>query len=99
MVCNSYKASLTIKTSGFSALLRTEKPLLFFLKFNNIVNLAVQGIAQSIQGFCANGFPLFDSVQGVCGEALLENQVVLCDSLLKKCLIKGLVADHFSSPR
>ena len=47
--------------------------VLFFYKFDNIIYTAIQCITKSIQGFGADCFSFFDSIQGIGGKTLLKN--------------------------
>lgn len=67
---------------------------LFFYKTDDITDLTIENIAKCIQCFSADCFTFFHAIQGVGGEAFLEDQVVFRDTFFKKCLIKWLIADH-----
>jgi len=68
--------------------------LLFFFKFYDVADFAIQGEAQGIQCFGADGFTFFDAVESVGRETLFENQIVFRYALFKKCFIKWFVTDH-----
>ena len=78
--------------------LRTKYRDLFLFKLDDIRNLTVKHITERIQRLCADCLTLFDAVQCVRREALLEDQMIFCYALLKQRFVKRLIADHFSSP-
>lgn len=67
---------------------------LLFLKLDDVLNLAVESIAKSIKGFGADSFPSFDTIEGIGGETLLEDQVIFGQALFKKGFVERLVANH-----
>ena len=72
---------------------------LFFLdKFNDVAHSAIQNVAQRIQRFGADGFPVLHAVERVGGYALLENEIIFGQIFLVESLIEGFVADHGGSP-
>ena len=77
-----------------TALTRGRKSL-FLFEADDILHLAIQCVTKGIQRFGADVFSLFDAVEGVGGEALLIDQVVLRYILFVERFIKRFVADHF----
>ena len=49
---------------------------LFFYKFEDVGNFAVQRVAKGIKRFGIDRLPLFHTVQGIGGKALLEDQII-----------------------
>lgn len=60
---------------------------------DDVLDLAVQGVAEGIQGFGADGHAFFDAVEGVGGKALLVNQVVLGQTFLEKGMYRWHITD------
>ena len=69
--------------------------VLFFYKFYYILNVTIQSIAQSIQGFGAYCLSSFYSVKGICRKALLKYQIIFCYSFFIQRFIKRFVRYHF----
>ena len=72
--------------------------VLFLDMTQDILYTAIQGIAQGIQRFGADGLPVLHAVEGVGGYALLENEIIFGQIFLVESLIEGFVADHGGSP-
>ena len=67
---------------------------LFFDILDHVFHFAVQGVAEGIQRAGTDGQAVLDAVEGVGGKTLLVDEVILCNTLLKKGFIKRFVADH-----
>ena len=61
---------------------------------DDILNLTVQNIAQPINRFSGNRFPMFHPIQRIGRDAMHMNKLILGNSLFIQCIVKWLVADH-----
>lgn len=68
---------------------------LFFFKFENVGNFAIQGVAKGIKRFCADRLSLFDSMKGVGGKTLLEDQVIFSYTFFVESFIKGSITNQY----
>lgn len=73
--------------------------VLFLYKLDDVADLAIQHITESVQRVGIDGLSLLDTVQGIRRKALLKNQMIFGDSLFKKRFIKWLITDHFPHQR
>ena len=72
--------------------------VLLFLVANDFFHFAIQRITQGIQRFSADMLSLFDAIQRIGRKPLLIDQIILRDIFAEQGIVKGFVADHFSSP-
>ena len=61
---------------------------------NDIFHRAFQHLAEGIQGFCADCFALFDSVECISRKTLLKNQMILCYSFAEQRIVKWFITYH-----
>lgn len=66
--------------------------------FDDVFHLAVQDLAENVDRFCADGFPVLHSMKRVGGNALFEDQIVFRESFFIERFIKGLIRNQIASP-
>ena len=69
--------------------------VLFLFKFNYITYFAIKNIAKGIKRFCADRLSLFDSMKGVGGKTLLEDQVIFSYTFFVESFIKGSITNQY----